>query len=162
MCDAGSEPTGRGQRAAAGRGRTHEDEDEQDAEGVEHGRDRRRERAHDVRQALETAEDPDDSENPDHAHDGDWNRDRPERDQRQRDHDEVEDVPAAVEELAEPVAVEVEEELDGKHAGEEVVQALEELSGGGERSVCVFNIDLRLNCVGEEVLQQQKAFNREK
>ncbi len=158
MCEPGNGPTGRGQRGAAGRGLTHEDEDEEDAEGVEHGRDRRRQRAHDVRQALEPAEDSDDPKHPDHPHDGDRDRDRPERDQRQRDHDEVEDVPAAAEELAEPVAVKVEEELDGEHAGEEVVQALEELPGGGERSVGVRDFDLRLNCVGEEVLQEQNTF----
>ncbi len=153
---------GRAARARAARGLTHGDEDEEDAEGVEHWHDGRREGAHDVREALEAAEDADDAEHADQAHDGDGDRDGPERDEGQRDHDEVQDVPAAVEELAEPVAVEVQDELDGEHAGEEVVEALEESPAGGERSVWVLDVDLRLDCIGKEVLQQRKTFKPER
>ena len=82
---------------------THEDEYQQDAECVQHRSDRCCQGPHDVIQRFESPKEPDDPKHANHANDADWYWYRAKRDQRQADHDKVQDIPANKKEISEPV-----------------------------------------------------------
>jgi hypothetical protein len=110
---------------------------------------------------LESTKDPDDPKHPNHANDADWYRYRAQRHQGQGDHDEIQDIPANREELSEPIAEKVQSQLDREHAGENVVQYLQNLSFVRKGSINILCIDLCLNSVGQKILYNTKNRSHE-
>ena len=82
--------------------RTDGSDDEEDEEGVEHGHDCRGQRRDDVAQGADSAEEADHAKRANGAEHVDGQRDGPEGDERQRDDDNVEHVPAVAYERVKP------------------------------------------------------------
>ena len=136
------------------RGLTYRGHDEHNQEGVEHGHHRSRDRRHDVAQRAHAAEEADDAEGAQRAERVDGHRDGAQRDERERHHGGVKDVPAVRREGPEPVRVGVDGQLGGEDDGEEGVDALEALTDGSGCAVAVdegFH-ELGLRGVGQKIL----------
>ena len=136
--------------------RTDGGDDEEDEEGVEDGDDGGGEGRDDVAQGAHAAEEADDAEGAHGAEHVDGHADGAERDEGERDDDDVAGVPAVGEEGAAPVGVGVDGELHGEDDGEEGVEVLEVRPGRGGRAVAVGEggDELGLGGVDEEVLRR--------
>ena len=107
----------------ATRGVTDHGDDEHDEEGVEHGDDGGGQGGED---ALEGAEAAEEAEHAERAEDADGEVERAQGDERERDDNGIEAAPAVIKKLAQPVGVEVDEELDSEYYGEAGVDQVEE------------------------------------
>ena len=135
---------------------TNRADDEQDEEGVEHGRQRCRERRHDVAEGAHAAEEAHDAEGAEGAEHVDGHGHGPERDEREGDDDEVESVPAVAEEGADPVGVEVDGKFDREDCGEKSVHQLQTVAdyGRGAAARVEGAGELRFRGVNQKVLPQ--------
>ena len=96
--------------------------DEHDQEGVEDGDDGGGQGGEDALEGVEAAEE---AKHAKCSEDADGEVKRAEGDEGERDNDGVKATPAVVEELAQPVGVEVDDQLDGESNGEAEVEHVE-------------------------------------
>ncbi len=106
-----------------GRAITDHGDDEHDEEGVEHGDDGGGQGGED---ALEGAEAAEEAEHAERAEDADGEVERAQRDKGEGYNDGIEAAPAVVQELAQPVGVKVDEELESENDGEAGVDEIKE------------------------------------
>jgi hypothetical protein len=130
------------------------DDEEHDDKGVDDGDDGGGEGGDDAADGLEPAEEAHDAACPDQPQDRKVHVERPERDERERDRDHVDEVVPAAHEAAEPVRGGVEEQLGSEDDGEGRLDLVEDIAGVGVGAVGVEDghVELRLRHADREVL----------